>query len=70
MKEALKEHFLYLVAVAEVSKGVVEYLVLNNIVQYVVEDMKGRNDNDCWCHRADNLQQDEEWRILPKLGNP
>lgn len=59
-KKTWTEHYLYLVAVAEVSEGAAEYLVLNNVVQHASEDMRVVLMAKVDAHRTDILQQADE----------
>nr|CCA26408.1 conserved hypothetical protein [Albugo laibachii Nc14] len=59
-KKSWTEHFLYLVAVAEVSGGDAEYMVLQNIVQYASEDMRVVLMAKVDAHRTNYLQQAKE----------
>nr|CCA27997.1 conserved hypothetical protein [Albugo laibachii Nc14] len=59
-KKNWTEHFVYLVAVAEVSGGTAEYMVLNNIVQYASEDLRVVLMAKIDAHRTHYLQQAEQ----------
>ncbi|KAG3242697.1 hypothetical protein PI124_g12484 [Phytophthora idaei] len=66
------EHYIYLVAVSEACGGGVDYLILNNIVQYASADLRTVLMAKVDAARTDYLQQAEElahfaqfWELEP-----